>query len=46
MKLELSLLNGINDDVDFCLKLAKEESVVLCPGKIHVDLDFTASSQY
>ncbi|XP_078176735.1 nicotianamine aminotransferase 1-like isoform X1 [Carex rostrata] len=34
VKLELSLLDGINDDVDFCFKLAKEESVVLCPGSV------------
>ncbi|KAJ4770234.1 Tyrosine aminotransferase [Rhynchospora pubera] len=32
VKLELSLLDGIIDDVDFCMKLSKEESVILCPG--------------
>uniref|UniRef100_A0A0E0CJI6 Aminotransferase class I/classII large domain-containing protein n=1 Tax=Oryza meridionalis TaxID=40149 RepID=A0A0E0CJI6_9ORYZ len=31
-KLDLSSLDGIEDDVDFCSKLAKEESVVICPG--------------
>ncbi|KAI4383314.1 hypothetical protein MLD38_009166 [Melastoma candidum] len=32
VKLELSVLDGIKDDVDFCLKLAKEESVIIMPG--------------
>ncbi|XP_042007912.1 nicotianamine aminotransferase 1-like [Salvia splendens] len=32
MKLNLSLLEGINDDLDFCCKLAKEESVIVLPG--------------
>ncbi|XP_068659981.1 nicotianamine aminotransferase 1-like [Aristolochia californica] len=32
VKLNLSLLEGIKDDMDFCLKLAKEESVVILPG--------------
>ncbi|KAL3647114.1 hypothetical protein CASFOL_008082 [Castilleja foliolosa] len=31
-KLNLSLLEGINDDLDFCCKLAKEESVIVLPG--------------
>ncbi|KAA8524330.1 hypothetical protein F0562_010753 [Nyssa sinensis] len=31
-KLNLSLLEGINDDMEFCLKLAKEESVIILPG--------------
>ncbi|XP_037494273.1 nicotianamine aminotransferase 1 [Jatropha curcas] len=31
-KLNLSLLEGIKDDMDFCLKLAKEESVIVLPG--------------
>uniref|UniRef100_A0A0D9VF58 nicotianamine aminotransferase n=1 Tax=Leersia perrieri TaxID=77586 RepID=A0A0D9VF58_9ORYZ len=31
-KLDLSFLDGIEDDIDFCSKLAKEESVVICPG--------------
>ncbi|CAI9089337.1 OLC1v1023896C1 [Oldenlandia corymbosa var. corymbosa] len=32
VKLNLSLLEGIIDDMDFCLKLAGEESVTLLPG--------------
>ncbi|KAF8391313.1 hypothetical protein HHK36_023617 [Tetracentron sinense] len=32
VKLNLSLLEGINDDMDFCFKLAKEESVIILPG--------------
>ncbi|KAA3482782.1 tyrosine aminotransferase-like [Gossypium australe] len=32
VKLNLSMLEDINDDVDFCLKLAKEESVIILPG--------------
>ncbi|KAJ4734654.1 Tyrosine aminotransferase [Rhynchospora pubera] len=32
VKLNLSCLVDINDDVDFCSKLAKEESVIVCPG--------------
>ncbi|XP_059450604.1 tyrosine aminotransferase-like [Corylus avellana] len=31
-KLNLSLLEDINDDMEFCLKLAKEESVIVLPG--------------
>ncbi|KAJ9170920.1 hypothetical protein P3X46_018982 [Hevea brasiliensis] len=31
-KLNSSLLEGIKDDMDFCLKLAKEESVIVLPG--------------
>uniref|UniRef100_A0A2P2PNA8 Aminotransferase class I/classII domain-containing protein n=1 Tax=Rhizophora mucronata TaxID=61149 RepID=A0A2P2PNA8_RHIMU len=34
VKLDLSLLEGINDDIDFCLKLAQEESVLILPGVI------------
>jgi hypothetical protein len=29
----MSYFDGIDDDIDFCTKLAKEESVVICPGK-------------
>ncbi|KAF5957223.1 hypothetical protein HYC85_004448 [Camellia sinensis] len=29
VKLNLSLLEGINDDTEFCIKLAKEESVIV-----------------
>ncbi|TYI94532.1 hypothetical protein E1A91_D02G210500v1 [Gossypium mustelinum] len=32
VKLNLSMLDDINDDMDFCLKLAEEESVVVLPG--------------
>ncbi|KAL6899678.1 hypothetical protein ACP4OV_006336 [Aristida adscensionis] len=34
VKLNLYLLEGIYDDIDFCCKLAKEESVILCPGSV------------
>lgn len=32
VKLNLSTLEGIDDDIQFCLKLAKEESVIVLPG--------------
>ncbi|CAL4888074.1 unnamed protein product [Urochloa decumbens] len=32
VKLDMSYFEGIVDDIDFCTKLAKEESVVICPG--------------
>ncbi|KAL0001339.1 hypothetical protein SO802_015120 [Lithocarpus litseifolius] len=32
VKLDISLLEDISDDIDFCFKLAKEESVVILPG--------------
>lgn len=32
LKLNLSLLDDISDDIDFCFKLAKEESVIILPG--------------
>ncbi|PSS16423.1 Tyrosine aminotransferase [Actinidia chinensis var. chinensis] len=32
VKLNLALLENIKDDIDFCVKLAKEESVVILPG--------------
>ncbi|PON74835.1 Tyrosine/nicotianamine aminotransferase [Trema orientale] len=32
VKLNVSLLDDINDDLEFCLKLAQEESVVVMPG--------------
>ena len=34
VKLNLSLLEGINNDMEFCLRLANEESVVVLPGMI------------
>lgn len=33
MKLNLSMLEDISDDIDFCFKLAQEESVIVLPGK-------------
>lgn len=36
MKLNLSLLEDINDDMEFCSKLAKEESMIILPGNIIV----------
>jgi tyrosine aminotransferase len=33
MKLNLSLLEDISDDIDFCFKLAREEFVIILPGK-------------
>ncbi|PHT76686.1 Tyrosine aminotransferase [Capsicum annuum] len=32
VKLHLNLLKDIEDDLDFCLKLAKEESLIILPG--------------
>ncbi|KAI9086667.1 hypothetical protein K1719_031261 [Acacia pycnantha] len=32
VKLNLELLEGIHDDMEFCVKLVKEESVILLPG--------------
>ncbi|GKU93063.1 hypothetical protein SLEP1_g6696 [Rubroshorea leprosula] len=32
VKLDLLLLEGINDDIEFCMKLAQEESVLVFPG--------------
>ncbi|KAF3442472.1 hypothetical protein FNV43_RR16388 [Rhamnella rubrinervis] len=32
VKLNLSLLEDISNDIDFCMKLAKEESVIILPG--------------
>lgn len=32
MKLNLSLLEDISDDIDFCFKLAREEFVIILPG--------------
>ena len=33
VKLNLSLLEDIDDDVELCMKLSKEESVIVLPGK-------------
>ncbi|KAK3152824.1 hypothetical protein QOZ80_2BG0164060 [Eleusine coracana subsp. coracana] len=32
VKLDMAYFEDIHDDIDFCRKLAKEESVVICPG--------------
>ncbi|KAI3986748.1 hypothetical protein MKX01_014286 [Papaver californicum] len=32
VKLDTSLLEDISDDMDFCIKLAREESVIILPG--------------
>ncbi|WVZ76901.1 hypothetical protein U9M48_024820 [Paspalum notatum var. saurae] len=32
VKLDLSCLDGIQDDLDFCCRLAKEKSVIVLPG--------------
>ncbi|XP_076935363.1 putative aminotransferase TAT2 [Bidens hawaiensis] len=32
VKLNVSLMKDIKDDIDFCFKLAKEESIILLPG--------------
>ncbi|KAL5793733.1 hypothetical protein ACOSP7_002327 [Xanthoceras sorbifolium] len=32
VKLNISLMEGINDDMDFAIQLAKEESVIVLPG--------------
>ena len=32
VKLDLSLLEDINDDIEFCFKLVKEENVIFLPG--------------
>ncbi|KAL6975430.1 tyrosine transaminase [Sarracenia purpurea var. burkii] len=47
VKLNLSLLRDISDDLDFCFKLAKEESVIILPGctvglKNHLRITFAA----
>ncbi|KAK8477958.1 hypothetical protein V6N11_070979 [Hibiscus sabdariffa] len=33
VKLNVAMLEDISDDMDFCLKLAKEESVIILPGR-------------
>ena len=34
-KLELSLMDNIKHDIDFCVKLTREENLVLRPGKVN-----------
>lgn len=36
MKLNVSMLEDIGDDLEFCLKLAKEESVIILPGNLNL----------
>jgi len=38
VKLDLSCLKDIKDDMDFCCRLAKEELVVVLPGTILTDM--------
>ena len=40
VKLNLSQLRDITDDIDFCFKLAKEESVVILPGETEAFIFF------
>ncbi|KAJ6859855.1 hypothetical protein NC651_036233 [Populus alba x Populus x berolinensis] len=45
VKLNLSSLEGIGDDMDFCLKLAKEESVMILPAEyLSADLPYNLSA--
>lgn len=39
VKLNLSGLEDISDDIDFCFRLAKEESVIILPGKKQMKLN-------
>lgn len=39
VKLNVSSLDDISDDIDFCFKLAKEESVIILPGKKQTNLN-------
>ena len=32
VKLNMDMLDGIQNDIDFCVKLAKEEKVMVLPG--------------
>jgi len=32
VKLDVAMFEDIKDDVDFCVKLAAEESVIILPG--------------
>ncbi|XP_022149561.1 probable aminotransferase TAT2 [Momordica charantia] len=34
VKLDPSLLEGIEDDIEFCVQLAREESVIILPGAV------------
>jgi GGDEF domain-containing protein len=38
VKLDLSCLDGILDDLDFCCRLAKEESVIVLPGTFNIHI--------
>ncbi|GAA0165165.1 transaminase [Lithospermum erythrorhizon] len=51
VKLNLDLLEGIKDDVDFCSKLAEEESVMVLPGstlgfKHYLRITFAVDTSY
>lgn len=47
VKLNVSLLEDISDDLDFCMKLAKEESVIIVPaGKIRKILQVSLTKMY
>ena len=36
VKLDITLFEDIKDDLDFCVKLAQEESVIILPGKMKI----------
>jgi tyrosine aminotransferase len=40
VKLDLSWLDGIQDDLDFCCRLAKEDSVIVLPGILDFGLPY------
>jgi len=46
VKLNLSLLEDVSDDIDFCFKLAREESVILLPGKDIISLFYDELNIY
>ena len=45
VKLDLMQLEGIIDDIDFCIKLAKEEKMIILPGKLTFETDKTTAEQ-
>ena len=46
VKLDLTCLDGIDDDVDFCTKVAREESVVICPGTYIINHALNLSTMF